>query len=104
MRTVVRRPRPQPDEIGRRADDELRRTSARAITAAVGVLVALPLAGTAFFAGHGLTTVGCGSTVMRVLGIGALVVAACAMAATAAFGAALVLPATRDRTEVGRAA
>ena len=44
-RAVARRPRPRPDEPARLADDQLRRASGRAITAAVGVLVAAPLAG-----------------------------------------------------------
>ncbi|WP_436521042.1 hypothetical protein [Actinoplanes sp. HUAS TT8] len=45
------------------ADDDLRRTSARTITAACGVLVTAPLAGSALFAAGALGRAGCPSAI-----------------------------------------
>jgi hypothetical protein len=92
-RAIARRPRPGTDGAGRAVDDELRRTSGRAITAAAGVLVTVPLAGTALFAGHALVTVGCGPTAIRPLGLTAFALAVVAAASSAIFAAMLVVPA-----------
>lgn len=62
IHAVVRRPRPAPDE----ADDRSRRASARTITAACGVLVTAPLAGSALFAAGALGRVDCPSAIYPV--------------------------------------
>jgi hypothetical protein len=98
LHVVAARPRPRPDEPGRRADDQLRRTSGRAITAGVGVLVAAPLAGVALFTAHALETIGCAPTALRVLGLAMFAVAAGAVVATAAFAVGSLLPAERVRS------
>jgi hypothetical protein len=95
-RVVAGRPRPQADESGRLVDDHLRRASGRTIVATVGVLVAAPLAGSAAFAGAALETVGCGSTALRVTGLGCVGLAVVAVLATAAFAATVLLPARRE--------
>jgi hypothetical protein len=94
-RVVAGRPRPQVEESGRNVDDQLRRTAGRTIVAAVGVLVAAPLAGSAAFAGTALQTVGCGSTALRVAGLGCIGLAIVATIAAAGFAAAVLLPADR---------
>jgi hypothetical protein len=95
-RVVAARPRPQTDESGRLVDDRLRRASGRTIVATVGVLVAAPLAGSAAFAGVALETLGCGSTALRVAGLGCVGLAVVAVLATAAFVATVLLPAQRE--------
>jgi hypothetical protein len=95
-RVVAGRPRPQADESGRLVDDHLRRASGRTIVATVGVLVAAPLAGSAAFAGAALERLGCGSTALRVTGLGCVGLAVVAVFATAAFAAAVLLPARRE--------
>jgi hypothetical protein len=71
---VARRRRPQPDEAARTADDQVRRASARAITAACGVLTATPLAGSALFAGGALLRVGCASRLLHLAGFSSFMV------------------------------
>jgi hypothetical protein len=92
-RVVAGRPRPQADESGRLVDDHLRRASGRTIVATVGVLLAAPLAGSAAFAGAALLRLGCGSTALGVTGWGCVGLAVVALLATAAFAAAVLLPA-----------
>jgi hypothetical protein len=94
-RVVAGRPRPQVEESGRIVDDHLRRASGRTIVAAVGVLVAAPLAGSAAFAGAALETVGCGSTALRLVGLACIGLAVVAVIAAAAFVATVLLPADR---------
>jgi hypothetical protein len=94
-RVVAARPRPQVEESGRILDDHLRRASGRTIVAAVGVLVAAPLAGSAAFAGTALQTVGCGSTALRLVGLACIGLALVGAVAAAAFVATVLLPADR---------
>jgi len=94
-RVVAQRPRPQADEPGHIVDDTLRRASGRTIVAAVGVLVAAPLAGSAAFAGVALQTVGCGPTAMRLAGLACIGLAGAATLAAAAFAATILLPGER---------
>jgi len=56
MIRIVRRPAQSGDPA---ADDALRRSAARSVTAAVGILVAVPLAGVGFVAGMSLAGFGC---------------------------------------------
>lgn len=56
LHLVVRRPR-QGEEAA--TDDALRRRACAAVTAATGLLVAVPLAGAGFFAAHALLRIGC---------------------------------------------
>lgn len=91
-RAVARRRRPQPDEAARAADDRVRRASARAITAACGVLTAAPLAGSALFAGGALLRTGCASPLLQVAGWASITLAALAAFGTCYFVAAVILP------------
>ncbi|WP_203824881.1 hypothetical protein [Actinoplanes palleronii] len=95
MRTVVGRGRPVVDGAGRAADDEGRRTSARAILAACGVLVAAPLAGSALFAAGALGRVDCPSALYPAAQWAALAVAAVAGFSACVFTAYAVRPGTR---------
>jgi hypothetical protein len=80
LRRVVHRPRSGED---RSADDALRRRAAEAVTAGVGLLVAVPLAGVSAFAAHALANVGCAPTSWRVAAgaLGLLVPALAVLAA-----------------------
>lgn len=64
LRQVVRRPR-QGADLG--ADDALRRRAAETVTAAAGLLVAVPFAGVAMIAAGGLNGISCAPTTWRVL-------------------------------------
>ncbi|GAA0268391.1 hypothetical protein [Cryptosporangium japonicum] len=95
LRRLVRRPRPgsHPDDRG--ADDRVRAASARAVTAAVGVLVAAPLAGTTLIAsGRLLSLAGqpCAPVWLPVTGWASAAVAAVATVLTGVFVATLVVP------------
>lgn len=59
LRAVVRRPRTGADQGAVAADDILRQRSARAITGACGILVALPLAGTCLVTAGALLSFSC---------------------------------------------
>lgn len=104
LRRVVLRPW-QPDDPG--FDDLLRSRSAEAVTAAAGVLVAVPLAGVAAVAAMALLGVSCGPVwfsvlagVLAVVAVAALALAAwCAVALTAPRGRR---PAERVPTATGR--
>ena len=91
-RAVARRRRPQPDEAARTADDRIRRASARAITAACGVLTATPLAGSAQLAGGALLRVGCASPLLHLAGWASITLATLAAIAACVFAAAVLLP------------
>lgn len=66
LRQVVRRPRQGSDLA---ADDALRRRAAESVTAAAGLLVAVPFAGVAMIAALGLSGTSCAPTGWRVLGV-----------------------------------
>ena len=91
-RAVARRRRPQPDEGPRSADDRARRASARAITAACGVLTAAPLAGSALLAGGALLGVGCAPRLLHLAGWASITLAALAAISACVFAAAAILP------------
>lgn len=91
-RAVARRRRPQPDEAARTADDRVRRASARAITAACGVLTAAPLAGSALFAGWALLRIDCAPPLLHLAGWASITLAALAASGTCYFAAAVILP------------
>lgn len=89
---LVRRPR-RAEEL--ELDDALRSSSARALTAAVGLLITVPLAGISVVAAGALTGISCrpaGWTVAAIV-LAALAVASLGLAARCA--AALVVPAHR---------
>lgn len=89
---VSRRRRPAPDKSVRAADDQARRASARAITAACGVLVAAPLAGSGVIAGLALLRNLCAPDALSALGWAALAVGLAAVVATCWFAVVAVLP------------
>jgi hypothetical protein len=64
LHQVVRRPRQGTDVA---ADDFLRRSAAETVTAAAGLLVAVPFAGVAFIGGITLTGMSCAPAAWRVL-------------------------------------
>ncbi len=66
LHQVVRRPRQGSDLA---ADDALRRRAAETVTAAAGLLVAVPFAGVAMIAALGLSGTSCAPTAWRVLGV-----------------------------------
>lgn len=80
LRRVVHRPRSGEDTS---ADDALRRRAAEAVTAGVGLLVAVPLAGVSAFAAHALSNLGCAPLSWRVAAgaLGLLVPALAVLAA-----------------------
>ena len=85
--TVLRRPRPAVDDTARAIDDGLRRSSARAVTAACGLVVSAPLAGATLLGGTALLKLACGPAPH--LGLLSLAVAALAFAASGVFVAAI---------------
>lgn len=90
---VVRRPR----SIGDRAvDDALRRSAARAVTAAVGLLIAVPLAGVSAVAGSALVNIDCRPAWWTVAALGLAVSAVASLALAAASASALLAPARQD--------
>jgi hypothetical protein len=89
---VARRRRPQPDDAARAADDRIRYASARAITAACGVLTAAPLAGSALFAGSALLRIDCAPPLLHLAGWASATLAALAAIGTCFFAAVVVLP------------
>lgn len=96
LRRVVLRPW-QPDDPD--SDDLLRSRSAEAVTAAAGVLVAVPLAGAAAVAAAGLQGVGCGPVWFPVLAGVLAVVAIAALVVAAWCAVALVIPRGRRPAE-----
>jgi hypothetical protein len=89
LRTVARRPRPASDDSARAADDALRRGSARAVTAAFGLIVTTPLVGVTLLTGAQLIKLSC-TSVSWVTGAGivSFAVSALAFAASGVFIAA----------------
>jgi len=92
LHRVVRRPRQ--GEQGA-ADDGLRRSAAEAVTAATGLLVATPLAGVAFFAGHAMLGISCRPTWWTAAGVGLLAVTPAMVVLAAWCGVVLVVPSQR---------
>jgi hypothetical protein len=86
--TVLRRPRPAVDGTARAIDDGLRRSSARAVTAACGLVVSAPLAGATLLSGTALLKLACGPA-PHLVGLLSLAVAALAFAASGVFVAAI---------------
>jgi hypothetical protein len=91
---VVRRPRPPDDHD---LDDALRRRSAHAVVSAVGVLVGVPLAGTAAVAAGGLFAISGRPAWWSALGWVLVVVAPLALVLAARCAALLVVPARSRR-------
>ena len=92
LHRVVRRPR-QGEEAA--ADDGLRRSAAEAVTAATGLLVAIPLAGVCFFAGGAMLGISCRPVWWTAAGVALLVLTPVLLVLAAWCGALLVAPARR---------
>jgi hypothetical protein len=90
LHRIVRRPLPD-GELGA-ADVELRRRSARMVVAAAGLLVAVTLTGTAYFAGAAMVAIGCGPGWLAPLGWATLVLAVAGFVGSAAFTTVLLVP------------
>lgn len=91
LRSVVRRPRQGSDLA---ADDQLRRRAAETVTAAAGLLVVVPFAGVAFFAGIALNGTSCAPAGWRVLAT-ALLLAVPVLLAVGAWCAGVLLGSTQ---------
>ena len=89
---VMRRPR-QDGDLG--IDDALRSSAARAVTAAVGLLLAVPLAGMSAVAGGALSGISCRPESWTVAAIGCAVIAVASLALAVRCVAALVVPVDR---------
>jgi hypothetical protein len=90
---VVRRPR-HSDDLA--VDEGLRRSAARAVTAAVGLLVAVPLAGVSVVGGAALTHISCRPTWWTVAAIGLAAVAIASLALAGVCASALTARDWRD--------
>jgi hypothetical protein len=91
LASIARRPRQGED---RRVDDALRRQSATGVTAAVGLLVTVPLAGTGVVAASGLHQVCAAPPAWTAVGWALLVVVPVAVALGTWCAALLVVPGT----------
>jgi hypothetical protein len=83
---VVRRPRRSEDLA---VDEALRRSAAASVTAAVGLLITVPLAGVSVVAGAALVGISCHPAWWTVTAVGLTVVAIAALALAAACASAL---------------
>lgn len=90
---VVRRPR-QGDDVA--VDQALRRSAARSVTAAVGLLVAVPLAGVSVVAGSALVGVSCHPAWWTVAAIALAAVAVASLALAGACASALTARGWQD--------
>ncbi|WBB96274.1 hypothetical protein O7553_23545 [Solwaraspora sp. WMMA2059] len=99
LRAIVRRPRS--GSTGDAAvDDVLRRRAAHVVTGAVGILVAIPLAGVSLTAANGLLGTSCAPTWWTVTGWVLLALAPAALAMGAWCAAAVLLPTDRADSPV----
>ena len=98
---IVGRPRLGADQAGRAEDDRLRRQSSRAVVAACGILVAVPLTGSAVFASAVLVAADCGPGWLGFAGWVAAGLGLVSLVSAGAFGAAL-LPTVRQAESVPR--
>jgi hypothetical protein len=73
LRQIVRRPRSGPDPTAVAADDALRQRAARGVTAACGILVAIPLLGVSMFTAPPLLTMPCRPAWWSVAGWGLVI-------------------------------
>lgn len=89
---VVRRPR-QSGDVG--LDDELRSSAAGAVTAAVGLLIAVPLAGISAVAAGALAGISCRPEWWTVAAVALAAVAVASLALAVRCAAALAVPANR---------
>jgi hypothetical protein len=92
LHRVVRRPRVASDAELRAIDDIVRERAAQTITAACGVLVAVPLAGTAIIAGGVLLRTACTPSWVNAAGWGLLLVAPGTLGTLGWFTAVLLAP------------
>lgn len=93
-RTIVQRPRPG-STGGLAVDDALRKRSARVVTGAVGVLVAIPLAGVSLTAAGSLLSISCAPTWWTITGWGLLALVPASLTLVSWSAAATLTP--RDR-------
>jgi hypothetical protein len=91
VHTIVRRPRSgsTSDLAG---DDRLRKRATRTVTGAVGILIAIPLAGVSLTAAGGLLGNSCAPTWWTVIGWGLLAVVPAALAMVSWCVAAVFVP------------
>jgi hypothetical protein len=93
-RTIVGRPRSgSAGDVA--ADDALRRRAARAVTGAVGVLIAIPLGGISLTAAGGLLGISCAPTWWTFTGLGLLVLVPASLAMISWCAAAVLSPMDR---------
>ncbi len=100
-RAVARRHRPGRGEPDRLADDSVRRDSARAIAAAMGVMVTVLLAGSALIAGRVLAGLDCAQPDLSIVGTVLLVLSAVSAVAAVVFVALLLLPSAPGKERTG---
>jgi hypothetical protein len=94
VRTIVRRPRfGGTSEVA--VDDALRKRAARVVTGAVGVLIAIPLAGVSLTAADSLLGISCAPTLWTIMGWGLLALVPASLAVVTWCAAAVLAPADR---------
>lgn len=103
LHRIARRPWTGPGPGLRADDDRIRRQSAAAVTAACGVLVAVPLAGTALVAGAALRSLSCPPGWAVAAGWVLLGLAVASLGALGWFAATLLTPALAGRGHLEQA-
>lgn len=94
LRVIVRRPRSgNTDDMA--VDDALRKRAARTVTGAVGVLIAIPLAGVSLTAAGGLLGISCAPTWWDIAGFGLLALVAASLGMVSWCVAAVLTPMDR---------
>ena len=94
VRTIVRRPR-SGSATDLAVDDALRERSARVVTGAVGVLIAIPLAGVSLTAANGLLGISCPPTWWTIMGWDLLALVPASLALVSWCAAAVLVPVER---------
>src|SRR5205814_813319 len=91
VRIIVRRPR-SGSTSDLAVDDALRERAARVVTGAVGVLIAIPLAGVSLTAAGGLLGIPCAPTWWTIMGWGLLALVPASLAMVSWCAAAVLTP------------
>lgn len=94
VRTIVRRPR-SGSTSDLAVDDALRKRSTRVVTGAVGVLIAIPLAGVSLTAAGGLLSISCAPTWWTIMGWVLLALVPASLAMVSWCAAAILTPMDR---------
>jgi hypothetical protein len=99
LRAIVRRPH---TDVADAREDDYRRRSASTVVATLGLVVAVPLAGTALITAGALRGVTCAPGIAQAMSTPLAVLAFVAVMAIGYFAALLLLPPARHRATAGR--